>query len=218
MWERARIGFVVVLGVAAAGCANYSQLQDAETLPRGSQSLGVGVSFSRYENDIDENGTNESVSVPAVVITARRNLADRLEGQATAWIPLGARAGLKYQLVGEPGATGLHVSLGGMVGYLSLSATSDDGDSEASVNFLDLYAPLYVGMRVSPSFEVYGAPQYIYRSVWGTDSGDRLTAHVTGGTLGVAIGRRSKVFIEGGAFYDTLYEAAIFNTAIGVGL
>ncbi len=207
---------VLAIGLAAAGCANFSQLQDAETLPKGQQSVTIGASFTKYETDIDDDGENESVNVPAIVVGARRGLTDKLEAQATAWIPLGARAGLKYQLLGESGKVGPHLSVGGHVGYLSISASSEGSEDDASAHFLDVYVPVYVGYRVSPGFEVYGAPQYIFRSVFG--DGDSATGHVTGATLGIAVGQKSKLFIEAGGFYDTLYDAPIINTAIGIGL
>jgi len=214
--------FVALLG--AVGCANYSQLQDAETLPAGQQRFGVGASFSNYKLKLGTNqdGTphEDTVSVPAVVVTARRGLTDDLEVQAAAWLPLGARAGVKYRLLGEAGKTGLHVSLGAHVGYLKLSASSDNTDS--SVTFIDAYVPLYVGYRLSESFEVYSAPQYILRSAFGASSDGSTTSngaqfgHVIGTTVGIAIGSRSKFFLEGGGFYDTFYSTPIVNGAIGL--
>ncbi|MGN6110604.1 MAG: hypothetical protein ACTHU0_36215 [Kofleriaceae bacterium] len=201
----------------APACANYSQLQDAETLRAGETRVGIGASFTRYDSEATNSSgqtVNESVSVPAVVISARRGLTDRLEAQTTAWLPLGARIGLKYQLLGETGKTGFHVSLGGHVGYLKISASS--GDEEASATMVDAYLPLYLGYRVSPAFAVYAAPQYMLRSAFG--SGDSEYGHVGGSTLGIAIGERSKFHLEAGAFYDTLVEAPIFNTAFGISL
>jgi hypothetical protein len=176
------------------------------------------MSFTKYESDIDDNGSKESISVPAVVVTARRGITDKLEAQATAWLPLGARAGVKYQLLGDAGKVGPQVSVGGHLGYMQLSASTTSGGTEtkSTANFLDVYVPIYLGYRVSPGFEVYGTPQYILRSVSG--SGDSKIGHVTGATAGIAIGQKTKIFLEAGGFYDTLYETPIVNTAIGIGL
>lgn len=212
--NRAALLAGAALTAGVLGCANYSQLQDAETLPKGQQTIGVGLSFTRYSEDVDDDGTTDSVSVPAVVLSARRGITDRLEGQATAWLPLGARAGAKLQLFGTPGMAGPQLSIGAHLGYLQLSASSDD--SEATASFLDVYAPIYLGYRLTPGFEIYAAPQYMFRSVFGEGEGGY--GHVLGGTGGLAIGERSKIFLEAGSFYDTLVESAIFNTAIGVGL
>lgn len=205
-----------LLALVVAGCANYSQLQDADTLPRDRQSVGVGLSFTNYQTDVDDDGKNDGVSVPAVVISGRRGLTDRIEGQATAWIPLGARAGVKVRLLGEPERAGLQLAVGAHVGYLRLSASSDSADADATAQFIDGYLPFYVGARLSPSFEVYAVPQYILRTVSG--STETEVDHVTGGTLGVAVGRKTKVYLEGGVFYDRLVGAAIYNTAVGLGL
>lgn len=205
------------MAVLVAACANYSHLQDAETLPNGKMSVGVGLSFTRYDaEDTNDQGTEvvQSVSVPAVVVSARRGVTDHLEVQGTAWLPFGARVGAKYQLLGTPGQSGLQVSIGAHVGYLSLSLGSSD--STSSISFIDGYLPLYVGYRASPSFEVYAVPQYILRSVSRNDGSE--LGHVTGSSFGVAIGGKSKFLVEVGGFYDTLYEAPIVNTAIGIAL
>jgi hypothetical protein len=209
-----RLPFVLALALfTAAGCANYSQLQGAETMRAGQTGIGVGASFTRYETDLDDDGDTDSVSVPALVIAVRRGLTEQLEVQATAWLPLGARAGVKYQLLGTTGETGLHVSVGGHVGYLNI--TSGDGANEVSSKFVDVYVPLYVGYRLATSLEVYGVPQYILRSVLG-DGGTSI-GHVAGGVVGLAIGSKTKFYLEGGASYDTLYNSPIVSTAIGVG-
>lgn len=202
---------------ALGGCANYSQLQDAETLPKGEQRIGVGASFSRYEStatDSEGNDIEQSVSVPAIVLWARRGLTERFEAQVTAWLPLGARAGVKYLLVGTNLEEGLAISVGPNLGYLYLSVSS--GDDEASASFFDVYLPVYVGWRFSPNFAVYGVPEYIFRSV--SSSGESETGHVTGGTIGISVGETARFHFELGSFYDTLVDAPIVNTALGVSL
>jgi hypothetical protein len=199
--------------LATGACANYSQLQDAETMPKGKLGVGVGVSFTKYtveETDTAGTKTEESISVPAVVVSARRGITDKFEVQGTAWFPLGARLGGKYQLAGEAGKEGLQVSVGAHVGYLSISA------GEAKTTFIDGYLPLYLGYRASPSLEIYAVPQYILRLV-GNEDNTSDVGHVTGTTLGIALGRSSKLFLEAGGFYDTLYGTAIVNTAVGLG-
>jgi hypothetical protein len=212
VFSRAR-AFALALASTAA-CANYSQLQDAETLPAGQAKIGIGASFTKYKvEETNDAGQKEleSVSVPAAVISYRRGITDNLEVQSTAWIPLGARLGAKYSLLGDAGKNGLHVSLGAHVGYLSIS--SGDGENETTSTFIDGYVPLYLGYRMSPGFAIYAVPQYILRSVSGDES---EIGHVAGGTLGFALGKNTKFHIEGGGFYDTLYESEIINAAIGV--
>lgn len=207
--------FLFLAFASTAACANYSQLQDAETVPAGKTKIGVGASFTKYKiEETNDAGEKEltAVTVPAVVVTARRGLTDRLEAQATAWIPLGGRIGAKYQLLGEAGKPGLQVSLGAHVGYLSI--TSGEGDNESSTRFIDGYVPLYVGYRMSPGFAIYAIPQYILRSV--SADGESDLGHVGGGTLGFALGKNTKLHLEGGGFYDTLYESTIVNAAIGL--
>ena len=207
--------FVLSLALAStAACANYSQLQDAETIPGGTTKIGVGASFTKYkvaETNSANEKTLDSVSVPALVVTARRGLTDRFEVQGTAWIPLGARLGVKYQLLGDAGKPGLQMSIGAHAGYLSI--TSGEGDTESSATYIDGYLPLYVGYRVSPGFAIYTVPQYILRSV--SADGESDIGHVGGGTLGFAFGKNTKFHIEGGGFYDTLVESTIINTALG---
>lgn len=206
---------VLSLALATTGaCANYSQLQDAETLRAGEGKVGVGASFTKYKvEETNSSGQKEldSVSVPAAVISYRRGITDHLEVQSTAWIPLGARIGAKYSLLGEAGKTGLHVSIGAHVGYLSI--TSGEDENETSTTFIDGYVPLYLGYRMSPGFAVYLTPQYILRSVSGDES---EIGHVAGGTLGFALGKSTKFHVEGGGFYDTLYESEIINAALGI--
>jgi hypothetical protein len=209
--------FAYLAVAAVAGCANYSQLQDAETLPKGEQRIGVGASFTRYTGtatDADGQEIEQSFSVPAIVVWARRGVTERLEAQVTAWLPMGARGGVKYMVLGEADQPGFTLSAGPSLGYLRLSVSS--GDSEADVGFFDVYLPVYAGWRFSPSFAVYAAPQYIYRTVFGEV--DENSGHVTGGTLGVSVGKKARFHVEAGTFYDTLVEAPIFNTALGVSL
>jgi hypothetical protein len=204
---------VVVAAVAmATACANYSQLQDAETMRAGKTSVGVGVSFTRYDLALTDPDDKDTVNVPALVGSVRRGITDTLEVQATAWLPLGARAGVKYQLLGAAGETGPHISLGGHLGYLSV--TSGEGANEASSRFVDLYLPVYVGYRLATSLAVYVAPQYILRTVMG--DGTQI-GHVLGGSGGVALGSGTKVFLEAGYAYDTLYDSPIISTALGLG-
>lgn len=206
----------IVALAAAGGCANYSQLQDAETLPRGEQRIGIGASFTRYESTATSDGEEieQSFSVPAIVLWARRGVTERLEVQATAWLPMGARAGVKYLVVGAANQEGLAIAVGPNLGYLRLSVSS--GDSEADIGFFDVYVPVHVGWRFSPTVAAYVTPEYIFRSVF--DEGESQTGHVTGATVGVSIGDKARFHVEVGSFYDTLVDAPILNTALGVSL
>jgi hypothetical protein len=207
-----KTAFPVLLSVALLGaCANYATLQEPETIPRGHQKTGVAVTATTYK--LDAGDSLDKVTVPAVNVWYRRGLLDKLEAHASAWIPLGASVGAKYQLTGN-GISGLAVSVGLDFGYLQLTAKNEDDDTEYKQTIVDTYVPVYVGYRVGPGFALYSSPKYILR----TSSGDGGTAfgHLAGGTVGVVVGSRTQFLLEGTAMYDITVKAPAFQGGIGV--
>jgi hypothetical protein len=74
-----------LLPIAAAGCANYATLQDAETLPKGKAQMGVGLTLNRYPLELETTETtsnggevtrveHEEFTVPAFVLGVRYGL------------------------------------------------------------------------------------------------------------------------------------------------
>lgn len=200
----------ILLGLLGGGCANYAQLQSADTVPEGVARMGVGATFTKYTVEID--GQEDSVTVPALEGWVRYGATDQLEIHGNVWMPLGASIGAKYQLLGNRSQAGLALSLGLDVGALSISAGS--GENETTQTVVDTYVPVYLGYRTGPDFALYVTPKYILRTTFG-DGGSGV-GHALGGTVGVAIGESTTFHIEGSAFYDTAVEAAILNGAIGV--
>jgi hypothetical protein len=211
----------IYLGAALAlyGCANYATLQTAETMPAGKFQVGVGATFARYgletrtTTTASTNGQvttttareTEHFTVPALTLSGRYGLSDRFELHGVVWLPLGASLGGKYMLVGEPKKTGFFLSPG-LDASLPLWVTVNNH----SFVLLDVYVPLHMGYRTSPSFELYWTPKYVLR-VLGTE-----LSHAAGGTIGVAIGENTPFMLEGGVLYDSLSASLIPNAAIGV--
>lgn len=219
-----RILGVVCLALAlslASGCANFATLQTAETMEKEKFELGVGATFTSYEftseattsttdamgNVVGETTVTESdtFTVPAVTVSGRYGLTEKLELHGVIWVPLGASVGGKYMLVGSQDENGFIFSPG-----LDISAPITITVNDESSTLIDLYVPMHMGYRASEAFEVYWTPKYVLR-FYGGDLG-----HAPGATVGVAIGKDTKFMIEGSALYDTLSEEPIINVGLGV--
>jgi hypothetical protein len=215
---------VSILGslFALAGCANYSTLQTAETMREDKFLLGLGATFTSYQLRVTTTttGTNPNTgqpvetttrkddrfTVPALTISGRYGLTDRLELHGVAWIPLGTSFGLKYMLVGDPKQlTGFIFSPG-----LDVSVPLSVSVLDSKLLFFDVYVPMHMGFRPSPSFELYWTPKYVLRRL-----GDEFS-HAVGGTVGVAVGSGPTFMLEGGALYDSLFAGLIPTVGIGV--
>jgi hypothetical protein len=199
-----RSAWFVAIAWTVVGCANFSQLQEADTLPRGEFRMGAGASVTAYETEIGSE--SDTFIVPAANVWARYGITDEFEMHANLWIPLGASVGGKYQLVGGPTQEGFALSLGLDVGALSLSS----GDSKVTV--VDFYVPVYTGYRFSEAFQLYLTPKYVLRTLFG-DATD--LQHMAGGTLGVTIGKGFRFHIEGSGLYDITLGAPVVNGAFG---
>jgi len=198
------------------GCANYATLQDPETMPEGDTEFGLGATFTKYEFEIETTTTDpmtgqstveterESFGIPALTLSLRHGVAERLELHGMAWMPFGATIGGKYMLIGDRKQTGFVLSPGLDVGYLSVSV----GDESTSV--VGLYGPSHRGVRTSAGFAVYATPKYVLR-IAGGDLG-----HVGGGTLGIAVGEETQFLAEGSLLYDTLVQSPIIQGGVAV--
>lgn len=197
---------IATLGVMGA-CANYASFQEADTLHAGQTKFGIGATGTTYKDTNDE-GVIDSVTVPALNLWYRRGISEKLEAHAAVWIPFGSSLGVKYQLMGNREMAGLSLSLGLDLGFLQLGA----GDNKVTI--VDTYIPLYIGYRTGPGFALYGSPKYILRAGFGNDT--TSTGHLFGGTIGVALGAKSTLHLEGTAMYDVDVEAPALQGGIGV--
>jgi hypothetical protein len=207
--------------ISLVGCASYATLQDPETMPAKKLQLGFGATFNAYPLEIRSTTTStdpmtgaetsstsvehDRITVPALTFSARYGVSDRFEVHGMAWFPLGATVGGKYMLVGDRKEGGFAFSPG-----LDVSAPVSVSIGDESAVFFDVYVPLHMGYRTSPSFALYWTPKYVL----GVTSGE--IGHSFGGTLGVAVGESTQLLLEGGALYNTSYEETIVEGAIGV--
>lgn len=170
--------------------------------------VGVGATVTAYEIQLADEEP-ESFLVPALNFWTRYGLSDRVELHGRAWLPLGATIGTKVQLLGDRTEAGFGLSTGLDVGYLRFTS----GNSSSTV--IDTYVPLYTGYRFSEGFTTYLSPKYLLRAQTG---GDRVAlAHSVGGTLGLAAGKKSKLYLEGTGVYDITNRGLSWTGGIGVG-
>jgi hypothetical protein len=212
---------VLCLGVAA-GCANFATLQTAETMKKGKFELGVGATFTSYRAEIETERTqtdpatgaevtraeteSTTFTVPAVTVSGRYGLTERLELHGIAWLPFGASVGGKYMVVGDHEQPGFVLSPGLDVSVpMSLTV-----DGESSI-LVDLYVPLHMGYRASDGFEVYWTPKYLLRRF------DGELGHAAGGSVGVALGAQTTFMVEASVLYDISSDSPIINVGVGVG-
>jgi hypothetical protein len=200
------IAVVLAIGVWG-GCANYATFQEADTIPDGQSRFGLGGTVTSYQAK-DSEGNIDSVIVPATSLWYRRGVSERCELHVMAWIPLGSSGGFKCQVVGDRKTPGLSLALGLDLGFLLLTAGGD------SVAILDTYVPLYLGYRVNPEFALYTSPKFILRAATaGSNSG--LSA-LGGGTVGIAMGSGTTIYVEGSAMYDSDVDGTAIQGAFGV--
>lgn len=190
-----------------------ASFQSADTVAKGEQRKGVGVTYNQYTMTLDEE-TDDSidVGVPAVHAWYRYGLTDKLEAHTMVWIPLGATAGLKYQFLGNRDTKGLSLSAGLDVGYLSIS--SGEGDNEVTSTIYDTHVPLYAGYRQSPSFAVYAVPRYLLRA--GVSENSTAITHLVGSAVGLALGKSTVFHLEAIGMYDLNYGDSTLTAGVGV--
>src|SRR5688572_20448193 len=98
-----RTSVLQLAGLALAlmsGCANFATLQTAETMKKENFELGVGATFTSYEvelettvretdaagNPVTRTETDStSFTIPAVTVSGRYGLTERLELHGVAW-------------------------------------------------------------------------------------------------------------------------------------
>ena len=216
----ARFGFTAAC-LGLGGCANYALLQDAATMPKDEAAIGVGAAVTAYDvevettvTDVDAAGqpsqesveTRETFVVPSAVVFLRAGITEQLELHGAAWFPFGASIGAKYMVLGD--------RTGGFVLSPGLDVTVPITGAINGENFLlmDIMVPLHMGYRFGPAFAGYLTPRYVARIL----SGELVNAG--GGTLGVAIGHRMQVLLEGTAIYYPLIDDVALSGAIGLAL
>jgi hypothetical protein len=209
----ARTGlFAAALAACMLGCANFSTLQSADVLGKGKSEGGAGATLSQYElvygNGVDS--LRHTARMPALALWYRRGLARRLDLNLYAWIPLGFRAGLKFQLAGAPDRDGFSLSLGAEGGYVYV-------EREGLVcNIIEWHAPLYLGVDFSRSVSLYIVPRYTGRCSY-NDNGAGF-AHAFGGAGGLQLGRRVPLYLEGTAGYEGSAGVWFYGGAVGLGI
>lgn len=204
----------LVLASLATGCASMASFQTADTVGAGEVRQGVGVTYNNYTytyEDSEGEEQSEDISVPALHGWYRYGLTDELELHTMVWIPLGATAGMKYQLLGGRGMKGLSLSLGADAGYLKIS--SGEGEDEVSTTIVDTHVPVYVGYRLSKSLAGYLTPRYLLRASVGEATN---ISHLTGAALGVALGDNTRVHLEGVGMYDLTYGTTTLTAGVGI--
>jgi len=211
--SKSRFSSIAVLITAsfAAGCVNYASFQEADTMPKGHVKQGVGVTYTSYKVDLGEE--TDTINVPAVNAWYRRGILDKLEAHAQAWVPLGASAGLKYQLLGDRTRSGFALSAGLDFGVLQ-SSYKDKEDKTIENTVVDTYVPVYLGYRLSPALAAYASPKYVLR-VQLSDAGSEIN-HLAGGTAGIVLGEHTSLLLEGTVMYDTQLGAPAFQGGVGV--
>jgi hypothetical protein len=209
------IGSVITCALLAstlAACANYATFQEADTLAKGTAKTGVGATITEYKTGNDA-GPLKAVTVPALDLWYRRGITDRLEAHASVWIPFGASVGVKYQLLGHREKAGLALSLGLDAGALQITSTDAMGN-DVKETIIDTYVPVYLGYRTGPSFAAYLSPKFILRTAYG-DTGSAVS-ELAGGTVGVALGKKTAILLEGSVIYDLGLKAPAFQGGIGL--
>ncbi len=203
---------IAFLLLSTGACASMASFQTADTVAKGEQRKGVGITYNQYTITVDEDDEETvDVGVPAVHGWYRYGLTDKIELHSMVWIPLGATVGAKYQILGSRDTKGLSLSAGFDVGYLSIS--SGEGDEKISSTIYDTHLPVYAGYRLSPSFAVYAVPRYLLRAaVSDTSTG---ISHLVGSAAGLAVGKNSMFHLEAIGMYDVTYGDTTLTAGVG---
>ncbi|MBD3243712.1 MAG: hypothetical protein GF331_24185 [Chitinivibrionales bacterium] len=204
---------MVLLAAAllACGCANYTTLQTADVLPKGSSEFGIGGSLNKYETQYgtSRDSLRHGARLPALLLWYRRGLTPRLDIGLFGWLPLGFRTELKYQLAGSPGRNGLALSLGATAGYTYVNKEG------LALSVIEAHTAVYLGYDISTIVSLYAVPRYIVRCSFDSD---RLGfGHALAATGGLVLGRRFPFFVEGTCGYDAAAGEALYSGAVGVG-
>ena len=210
--ERASKGWigagVALFALSSSGCASFATFQEMDTLAKGDKQFGGGATVSGYSVQLlDDEPSN--IIVPALNAWGRFGVTDKFEAHGRVWLPLGATVGGKYQLLGDRETAGFGLSAGLDVGYLSIRS------GDVSTNVVDTYVPLYLGLRASPGAAVYVVPKYLLRTSFGSAGGG--LGHMVGGTGGVALGKKTTLYLEGSGIFDLNGGAPSWTGGIGVG-
>lgn len=190
------------------GCANFAAFQSADVTEEGETTTTVGLTYSTYTIDFDNE--TEEFTVPALFLSARHGLTERLQLHGNLWVPLGASVGMKYQFVGSPDEEGFGFSSGLDIGYMKLSASDSDSGDGGSVSRIDFYVPFYMGYDFTESVSLYLVPKYIGSLYSG--SGSEFTSSLTA-ALGIKLGF---LYLEGSYGRDFSLETNVSHVGAAV--
>lgn len=195
----------------ACGCANYTMLQTADVLPQGTSELGTGAALNRYEIEYgtSRDSLRHAARMPAMLLWYRRGLRPRLDIGVLAWLPLGFRTDLKYQLVGSPSGNGFVLSIGAAAGYTFVEKEG------LALNVIAVHAPVYFGYDFNAILSVYAVPRYIVRCSF--DSERLGFSHALAATGGLVVGSRFPIYVEGTCGYDASAGKGLYSGGVGVG-
>lgn len=180
-----------------AGCANLSTHQTARAIPEGTARgiAGFGFFSSPTINEQISKATtlNTTIQFPFVEFGARFGVMKNLEAGGKLTLPGFLSGDVKYQFL-DAGAFAAAGGLG--LSYLGIAASPSSSTSSTtfSTSFLDLVVPGYASYDFTYWLGLYVSPKFVLRMAMGGTSG---TATLAGSTLGVRLGNRGGIFLEG---------------------
>jgi len=191
-----------------AGCANFSALQTARTLPKNTGRVNLGLGFFRSP-DIDaqvgeQTGVPVEFTLPYFEIGGRFGLMEDLDIGGKYTFPGFFSIDGKYQLFSSGG----FVFSGGVgMNYLSIAGSASMKDAYHST-FFDLYLPSYISYDFNDWFALYTSPKYVMRYARSITTGGSL-AHLAGTSVGIKVGNKGGFYLEG--TYLKSLSANMFN-------
>ncbi len=188
-----------------ANCASVSTLQTARVLEKGDSfhSLGMGL----YSSDDFIGG--DDISLPLIEYTYRRGVWDKIDLGLKITLIGSAVVDAKYNLInGEKFA--LATGLG--IGYMSFE--SESGGVTAESTIFDFMVSLYASYDVGKMSSLYSSVKYMLRTI-SSDIATNNDGSLLSGSLGVKVGEKSGVFLEGSliAGLDSDFSGTQFNGA-----
>lgn len=185
--------------VSLTGCVSMSGLQTARTLPPGESqaTFGGGVySSDSLVKSQEDQVQLEKISLPYLEASYRRGFGEKWDAGVKVALIGTLNADMKYSLfAGEQWA----FAVGAGLGYIDYESSSGLDTQKYKVTIIDIHLPLYASYDFSDRFAVYMIPKYILRTMSG-DSSD--SASLAGGTLGLKVGNRWGMYLEGSQIFD----------------
>jgi len=186
---------VVVAGMASA-CVNASTLQTARVLPKGHKRVALEVTVNRVEQYTpDSSQADDSETLPGMALSVRAGLGKKLEGQFRMSLPGVLQFGVKWQAA-RYGRFSLSVGAGAGVDLASaiiagLDEDDDESDSDRAF-YGEVYLPVIASVELHKFAAVYASVRlYSWRVL------DKENSALVANTIGVRLGNRVGVFLEG---------------------